>query len=82
MSLAETGVPTDYGAAPKDARVQKILAELDALAARHKDYGLLELERGRVLLIVGRAEPALRRSSARSRSSRATPRPNLRSAWR
>ncbi len=59
VALAVTGVATDYAAAPKDRRVAAVLRQLDAALALDKDYGPAYVERGRVLLILGRAPDAL-----------------------
>lgn len=60
VALAETGVPTDYAAAPKNPKVRALAKELDALVKQHPRYAPAHVERGRVLLIMGQAEPALR----------------------
>ncbi|HET9957654.1 MAG TPA: tetratricopeptide repeat protein [Polyangiaceae bacterium] len=59
VELAGLDVPLDYAAAPNDARLLGLLKRLDMLKARDPGYGPTELERGRVLLILGRAAPAL-----------------------
>ena len=53
-------LPTDYAAAPKDAKMLALLRELDAALKLDKAYGPAHVERGRVLLILGRAEDALK----------------------
>jgi hypothetical protein len=71
VALAESGVPTDYAAAPKNAKMQALLRDLDAALKLDKNYGPAHVERGRVLLILGRADDALRSlQRARGRAAR------------
>lgn len=59
VALAELDVPTDYGAAPQHPKVKALLKELDAIAKLDPQYGPTFIERGRVLLVLGRGDEAL-----------------------
>jgi Flp pilus assembly protein TadD len=56
LELAATGVPPDYAAAPGDTRLERLLDELEPLVETDPRA---RLERGRILLMLGRAEAAL-----------------------
>jgi Flp pilus assembly protein TadD len=52
-------VPTDYASAPNNPKVKALLAEVDSALRKHADYGPLHVERGRLLLVLGKADAAL-----------------------
>ena len=65
VALAQTGIASEFGAAPKDPKLLALLARLDAAKQLDAAFGPTELERGRVLLMLGdgaRALEALRRA--------------------
>ncbi|HVU01984.1 MAG TPA: tetratricopeptide repeat protein [Polyangiaceae bacterium] len=57
--IALRGTSMDYGAAPKDPEVKALLAELDGVIRASPEYGPAYVERGRLLLVQGKADPAL-----------------------
>lgn len=59
VRFASGEIPTDYASAPNNPRVKALLAEVDAALKKSADYGPLHLERGRLLLVVGKADAAL-----------------------
>jgi Flp pilus assembly protein TadD len=59
VELAASNVATDYAAAPNHPKMLELLRRLERLRRQHPEFGAIEIERGRVLLILGRAEPAL-----------------------
>lgn len=59
VALAESGVATDYAAAPKDKKIIALEKRARALAQAHSNYGPLRVERGRLLLILGEADKAM-----------------------
>ncbi|MCC6214833.1 MAG: tetratricopeptide repeat protein [Polyangiaceae bacterium] len=59
VAFARTGLVTDFAAAPSDARVRRLVRDLDAILAKHADYGPAHVERGRLLLVLGDARAAL-----------------------
>jgi len=71
VAVAEADLPLDYAAAPHDARIPTLLKQLDAALKLNADFGPALLERGHLLLIQGKAEPA---SSALTRAAQLMPR--------
>lgn len=59
IALLATQVPIEYASAPGHPKLLDLLKELDRLAAKHQGSAAIELERGRVLLILGRPNDAL-----------------------
>src|SRR5688572_10726525 len=59
VTLASDDVPSDYGAGLNDARLLRLLKDLDDARVLDPNYGPVELERGRTLLVLGRATEAL-----------------------
>jgi len=59
VALAESGVATDFAAAPKDKKIQALEKRVSALIKLHASYGPARVERGRLLLILGEAAKAL-----------------------
>ena len=57
--LAETEIPTEFAAAPKDPRLQSLLKKLDAIEKLDPTFGPAALERGRILLMLGQGDRAL-----------------------
>jgi Flp pilus assembly protein TadD len=60
VALAGSGIATDYAVAPKNPKILALLRDLDAALKLDKAFGPAHVERGRVLLILGRAEEALK----------------------
>ena len=58
VNLAAGEVAADYASAPKDPKVQSWLAQLDRVLKADPNYGPAVVERGRLLLILGRAPEA------------------------
>jgi Flp pilus assembly protein TadD len=59
VALAESGVPTDYAAGPKNPKILALIKEAEKVVALDQDYGPAHVERGRIELILGHAEKAL-----------------------
>src|SRR5688572_14267333 len=59
VELDESKVDIVFGIAAKDPRLVALLAKLDAARRLDQDYGPVELERGKVLFVLGRADEAL-----------------------
>lgn len=57
--LRRSGIELGYASAPKDQRVERVLAKLDAALRLDAHFAPALVERGRALLILGEAEPAL-----------------------
>ncbi len=75
VRFASGDLPTDYGAAPKDPKLRALIAEVEAVLRRSPDYGPAHVERGRLLLVQGKAEAAAgcRRSGGAVGARRGTP---------
>ncbi|GMV18857.1 MAG: tetratricopeptide repeat protein [Polyangiaceae bacterium] len=59
VALAESGVATDFSAAPKDKKILALEKRVAAVIKTHAGYGPARVERGRLLLILGEADKAL-----------------------
>jgi Flp pilus assembly protein TadD len=57
--FASGEVPTDYASGRNNPKVKALLAEVDAALRKDTDYGPLHVERGRLLLVLGKADAAL-----------------------
>jgi Flp pilus assembly protein TadD len=60
VRLGEASVPTDYAALPGDRRVRQLLDETGAILKLKADYAPAWLEQGRLWLILGDANAALK----------------------
>ena len=58
VSVAESNLPLDYAAAPRDPRIAPLIKQLDAALKLDADYAPALLERGHLLLIQGKADLA------------------------
>jgi Flp pilus assembly protein TadD len=59
VALDESDVPTNYAAAPNHRGIVALLKDLDAALALDREFAPAHVERGRLLLILGRADEAL-----------------------
>jgi tetratricopeptide (TPR) repeat protein len=59
VQVAETGVPLGYASGEGNVALSGLLREVSAITQRHPDYAPALVERGRLLLVLGRAEEAL-----------------------
>jgi Flp pilus assembly protein TadD len=60
VRLGEAKIPTDYAALPGDGRVRQLLGETGAILKLKADYAPAWLEQGRLWLILGDANAALK----------------------
>ena len=58
VAIAASKVPKDYAGAPNHPRVKGWLRQLDGVLKNHPEFGPAHLERGRLLLMLGKAKPA------------------------
>jgi len=62
IGLADSNVPTDYAAAPKNAQILALVRRLDAALKLDPNYAPAYVERGRLLLILGSAPGSAERA--------------------